>query len=172
MKLPIDSVHSEHFKSVARLVNPPIEDWSKTVFLPAYSHFEIFSGSTVDISYFYQPPSKTPWQTPRAVFDRHLKTEEMWIVVEGDLLVPLAVAKTDDDPNELPSLEDMRCYEIHEGEAFVLRPNVWHAGPWAKRSGQAVRFFMLLSGHRRIDSQATLDHIVKELEIGVSPDWN
>jgi len=49
-----------------------------------------------------------------------------------------------------------------------MRPNVWHTGPWPAQAGQAVRFFMMLSGHRKADSGENVDHIIKEFPDGAS----
>lgn len=137
------------FETVARLVNPPEVDPSAVAFLPAYAGFDVADGSVVDISYFYAPPSDPSKPAPRRMFDRHLRTEELWVVAEGDFLLPLSACRFPEDPDDPPRPEDFLCFAVSEGDMFVLKPNVWHCGPWPTREGTPVKFFMFLSGHRK-----------------------
>jgi hypothetical protein len=163
-RLQVRTTDDPLFETVARLVNPPTEEVDKSVFLPAYAGFNIGTGADVDISYFGATPSDRPWATPRRRFDRHLRTDELWVVTEGDFYVPMAACRRPNDPEDLPRAQDMLCFFVKRGDLFVVRPNVWHAGPWAAQPGMAVRFFMLLSGHRKADSGSNVDHIVRDFE--------
>lgn len=156
------------FSTVARAVNPPARQADRTLFLPAYAGFNIAEGSKVDISYFYEPPSDEPWATPKRTFDRHLRTDELWVAMEGDMWVAMAPCRRPDDPQDTPRPEDMLCFEIKQGDALVVRPNTWHTGPWPAQPGQAVRFFMLLSGHRKADSGDNVDHIMRDFPDGAA----
>lgn len=156
-RLKVRSTKDPLFATVARMVNPPEADEAKACFLPAYGGFDIAEGTQVDISFLYQPPSERPWLQLKSGFDRHWRTEELWIVTGADFYLPLAPARYADDRDELPHLEDMLCFAIKQGDLFVLKPNVWHTGPWAVKPGQAVQFYMLLSGHRQAVSGGYLD---------------
>lgn len=158
-RLRVRSTDDPAFETVARLVNPPATERDKTVFLPAYAGFNIADGSDVDISYFYAPPSSPSQFTPRKRFDRHLRTEELWVVAEGDFLLPLAPCRNPDDSDDRPRPEDFSCFAIKQGDMFVLRPNVWHCGPWPTRAGTPVRFFMMLSGHRKQAVSENTDYV-------------
>lgn len=147
--LPVRDRSDPLFETVARLLNPPPAPTDKTTFLPAYAGFTLGDGSDVDVSYFYAPPVDASGFQSRRRFDRHLRTEELWIVAEGDFLVPLAPCRVPEDPDDLPRPEDFLCFAIQQGDMFALRPNVWHCGPWPTRAATPVRFFMLLSGHRK-----------------------
>jgi hypothetical protein len=154
------------FASVARMVNPPRATAERTLFEPAYASFDIAAGTTVDVSYFYEPPSARPWEKGRTGFDRHLATDELWVVTEGDLLLPLAPCARPDDPEDEPRPEQFLCFAFRAGDLFVVKPNVWHCGPWAA-ADRAVRFFMMLSGHRKAAAGGNVDHIVKRFPEGV-----
>ena len=167
-KLKIRPIDDPLFETVARLVNPPADDSHKTTFLPAYAGFNIGAGTDVDISYYGAPPTDNPWASPRNRFDRHLRTDELWVVSEGDCYVPMAQCRRADDPEDLPQPEDMLCFLVPQGTLFVVRPNVWHAGPWPARAGQPVRFFMMLSGHRKAQTGDNVDHIIKEFADGAT----
>lgn len=160
------------FASVARMVNPPQGSASERAFVPAYAGFDIGDGSQVDISYFYEPPAPQPWLKPRNNFDRHLRTEELWVVAEGEILLPLGPCRHPDDPEDEPRPEEMSCFAFRQGDLFVLRPNVWHCGPWPLVPNAPVRFYMFLSGHRKATSGANVDHITRRFPegVGILPD--
>src|ERR1700737_5006868 len=122
-RLKVRATDDPLFDTVARLVNPPAGEPTQTTFLPAYAGFNIGTGADVDISYFGAPPSDRPWDSPRGRFDRHLRTEELWVVAEGDFYVPMAVCRRPDDPQDSPRHEDMLCFFVKEGDLFTVRPN-------------------------------------------------
>jgi mannose-6-phosphate isomerase-like protein (cupin superfamily) len=163
-RLQVRTTADPLFETVARLVNPPATPPDATTFLPAYAGFSLGEGSEVDLSYFYAPPVDASGFQMRRRFDRHLRTEELWIVAEGDFLVPLAPCRAPDDPEDLPRPEDFLCFAIKQGDMFAVRPNVWHSGPWPTTPGTPVRFFMLLSGHRKQagDGAAFVDFYQRE----------
>lgn len=149
LSLQVRTITDPLFNTVARLVNPPALNPTETTFLPAYAGFDVADGSEVDISYFYAPPADPRQPTPRQRFDRHLRTEELWVVAEGDFLLPLSACRVPEDAEDPPRPEDFLCFAINEGDMFVIKPNVWHCGPWPMRQGLPVRFFMMLAGHRK-----------------------
>jgi mannose-6-phosphate isomerase-like protein (cupin superfamily) len=162
-RLEVRSTEEPLFKELARKVNPPdVEESGKTEFIPAYAGFDIGEGSQVDISYFYSPPSDRPWETPKTNFDRHWHTEELWVVVQGDFLLPLAKCREPNNPDEVPRAEDMHLFAVKEGDLFVVRPNVWHTGPWAASPGQPYTFYMMLSGHRKATEDENVDYTVHQ----------
>lgn len=161
-RVKIRSTDDPLFATVARMAKPPKMVSDKSYFEPAYSSFNIADGTLVDLSYLYEPASETPWSKTRNKFDRHLFTEELWMVTEGDFYVPLALCKNPDDPEDVPNPEEMMCFEIHKGDVFILKPNVWHTGPWPKEKGMAVSFYMALSGHRQKASGENVDFIMKD----------
>lgn len=171
-RLKVRTPDDPAFSAVARMVNPPAIDPEKTRFVPAYAGFNIGEGADVDISYFHEPPSAAPWRRPRSGFDRHLRSEELWVVVEGDFYLPLGLCRYPDDPEDVPHPDDMLCFTFREGDLFVLRPNVWHCGPWPVRPGISVRFYMLLSGHRKAASGQNVDHITRRFpgDVAILPD--
>lgn len=171
-RLEIRPITDPLFETVARLVNPPSVNEAETTFLPAYAGFDIADGSEVDISYFYAPPANPSLPDPRRRFDRHLRTEELWVVVEGDFLLPLSACRYPEDPEDPPRPEDFLCFAVNDGDMFVIKPNVWHCGPWPTRAGSPVRFFMFLAGHRKSsDASGVVDFIdfyQREFEEGIT----
>jgi hypothetical protein len=165
-RLQVLSTDDPSFAEVARMVNiPPVTPEGK--FFPAYDGFNIGAGSDVDISWL-DVAAGYPYRVV-AGFDRHLHTEELFIATEGDFYFPAAPCRHPDDPEDMPTPEDFRCWHIKQGDMFVLKPNVWHDGCWPVDANRMVRFIMILSGHRGSASglDGRVDHIVKRFPEGV-----
>ena len=74
-RVPIRSIDDPAFEQVARRVpTPPREPGRESQFWPALSGFNIGSGTDVDISYL-----ESTTKTPKASFDRHLHSEELFV---------------------------------------------------------------------------------------------
>jgi hypothetical protein len=161
-KLKIRTTDDPLFATVARMAKPPKMVSETSYFEPAYSSFNIADGTLVDLSYLYEPASDTPWSKTRSRFDRHIQTEELWVVMEGDFYVPFGLCSNPEDPESLPKPEEMMCFLIRKGDVFILKPNVWHTGPWPKEKGMAVSFYMALSGHRQKADGDNVDFFMRD----------
>lgn len=168
--ISIVSLDDPRYGHLARRLAFPESDRERgSQFFPAHSGFNVGSGSDVDVSFLY-----TFKREPSSGFDRHLRTEEMFVPLDGDFCIPLAACKDADDPNERPVPEDFVAAVVPRGEAVILRPNVWHNGGWPVDPERGVRYIMVLSGHRAGSShQGRVDHIVQRFDEGASivPDW-
>jgi hypothetical protein len=163
-KLKVLSTDDPSFSKVARFVEPPpLTPEGK--FFPAYVGFNIGSGADVDISWL-DVAGGLPYRVITG-FDRHLHTEELFIAIDGDFYFPAAPCRQPDDPDDVPSPDDFRCWRINEGDMFVLKPNVWHDGCWPVDPSRMVRFIMILSGHRASAEGGRVDHIVKRFPEGM-----
>ena len=168
-EIPIVSLDDPRYQPIARLVVFPASDRARVgQFFPAYAGFTI-PDNTVDVSFLYSFRRE-----PTVGFDRHLRTEEMFVPLEGDVVVPLAACRHPDDPEEQPTPEDFVAARVRQGEALILRANVWHNGGWPVDPERGVRYLDILSGHRAgAGHQGRVDHIVKRFPDGVAilPDW-
>jgi hypothetical protein len=168
-QIPIVSPEDPRYERLARRVVFPMSDPAKAgEFFPAFAGFNI-PDTSVDVSFLYSFRRE-----PTAGFDRHLRTEEMFVVLEGDFVIPMAPCKDPADPEEEPSPEDFVAALVRQGEAIILRPNVWHNGGWPVDPERGTRYVMVLSGHRAGGShQGRADHIVKKFPGGatIAPDW-
>lgn len=169
-RIPIVSLDDPKYSHLARLVTfPPSDREQRGKFLPAYVGFNVGSGSDVDISFLYSYRSE-----PSSGFDRHLWTEEVFVPLQGDFCIPLAACKDPDDPDEKPDPADFVGAIVRQGEALILRANIWHNGGWPVDPEQGVRYLMFLSGHRAGEGhQGRVDYITQRLDEGVAiaPDW-
>jgi hypothetical protein len=169
-RIPIVSLDDPRYQHLARRVVFPASDRARGgQFFPAYVTFNL-PDTTVDVSFLYSFRRE-----PTAGFDRHLRTEELFVALEGDLVFPLAPCRNPDDPEEVPTPEDFVAVRVRQGEAAILPANVWHNGGWPVDPERGIRLLDILSGHRAGSGhQGRVDHIVKQFAGGAAivPDWS
>ena len=169
-RIPIVSVKDPRYSHLARLITFPASDKAKGVeFFPAIAGFNIGSGSIVDVSFLYNFSS-----APSGGVDRHARTEEMFVPLDGDLCLPLAACREPDNPNAKPDPQEFVGVLIRHGEAIILSANIWHNGGWPVDAGKGVRYIMVLSGHRaETGHEGYMDFITATLPSSISlfPNW-
>lgn len=164
--IPIKTIDSKEFKEIARFIeHPTLQENEEDIFYPAWDSFTIGEGLGVDISFLL---TKDNIELPscRKTFDRHLYTEELWVALEGDFYMPAGLCENPEDHEECPKAENLYAFHVHEGDMFVLKPNVWHSGPWCAKPNTVVKFIMLLCGHRSDSKGERVDNILKDLPDG------
>lgn len=169
LTLPVFSTASPEFASLARVVDLPRDDLAPDlVFSPALGVFHIGAGQVVDVSHLYIPTSQDPLGTPRhrPLMDRHLHSEEVWVVTRGDLVMGMAEASR--GPGCVPSVNDLRLFLLRQGEVIVLPAGRWHGGIWGANPGHPSEFLMFLSGHRADEEGALVDHVMQSYPEDVS----
>jgi hypothetical protein len=168
-EIPIVSLDDPRYRHLARRVAFPASDRGKGgAFFPAFVGFSL-PDSNVDVSFLYSFRGE-----PSGGFDRHLRTEEMFVPLDGDFVIPIAACRNPDDPEEVPTPDEFVAALVPQGEAIILRPNVWHNGGWPVDREKGVRYIMVLSGHRAGSGhQGRVDHIVKTFADGatIAPAW-
>jgi mannose-6-phosphate isomerase-like protein (cupin superfamily) len=162
-QIEVRSTDDPEFAKVARKISLPERDKDSPLqFWPALAGFNVGSESNIDISYL-----ESTDRAPTGIFDRHLRTEELFVCLDGEYIVPLAPCRNSDDPDELPRPEDLLCFHIKAGDLYVLKANVWHNGGWPAPGSEKMRYIMVLSGHRSGEGhQGRVDYIMKELPDG------
>jgi len=168
-RIPIVSLDDPRYAHLARRIKfPEAAREQRSKFFPAFAGFEI-PDTNVDVSFLFSFRKE-----PSVGFDRHLRTEEMFVPLDGDFVIPLAACKNPDDPDEIPTPDEFVAALVPQSEAIILRPNVWHNGGWPVDAERGVRYIMVLSGHRAGSShQGRVDHIVQKFAGGAAivPDW-
>lgn len=168
--IPVVPARDPAAAALARLFTFPPADRAKgDQFFPAVAGFDVGSGSLVDVSYLYSFS-----RSPSTGVDRHLRTQEMFVPLEGDLCLPLARCRDPKNLQEQPSVEDFVGVVVRHGEAIILNANVWHNGGWPVDPEQGVRYIMVLSGHRAgAGGEAFLDFQTATLPEGTAifPSW-
>jgi ureidoglycolate hydrolase len=75
--------------------------------------------------------------------ERHLATVEMIVPTCGDCLVHVAPPNPLNQLDRGPRLEEFQAFRMHQGQAIILKPGVWHAAPFAIREDASVLVFLL-----------------------------
>ena len=115
--IPVKDTDAPEFAAVARKVNWPEKDADKpSQFWPAMSGFNIGSGTDVDISYLESTRTE-----PSNGFDRHLNTEELFVCLAGEYVMPMAPCRKPDDPDDEPRIEDLSRSGCRAGVRRCLR---------------------------------------------------
>jgi hypothetical protein len=170
LTLPVYDTRSEEFRQLARLIELPraADDADDLVFTPAFGRLEIGNGSIVDISHLHIPPLPDPLAEARhrPLIDRHLDSEEVWLVTRGELV--MGMAESAEAGDTVPSVHEFRLFHVREGEMFVLPRGRWHGGIWGARPNEPAEFLMFLSGHRAGDDGELVDHIMESYPEDVS----
>ena len=155
--IPLFDLDSPEFERFADRVTWPERDPTRAgQFTPALKTFAIPPGDKVDLSVFYANPEQPP--QPSSQCDRHLDSEELFITLRGNWVI--ALGDQGSGPEALPQAPDFQAFLVREGDAFVQRAAVWHAGFWPADPTPAT-FLMVLSGHRSDTSGATVDHSIR-----------
>lgn len=155
-------------KLARRVVFPPSRRDRDDEFFPALDGIQL-GGAHADVSFLYSHN-----RSPTNNFDRHLRTEEMFVPLDGDLCLPLAACREPGNPNEQPHFGDFVCVIVRHNEALIIRPNVWHNGGWPVDPERGVRYVMVLSGHRSGEGeQGHEDYIATRLPgaATIFPKW-
>ena len=109
--IPVLGTDAPEFAKVARKVSWPQKDPGRpSQFWPAMSGFNVGSGSDVDISYLESSRSE-----PSNGFDRHLNTEELFVCLQGEYVMPMAPCRSPDDPDDEPRIEDLIAFRVCAG---------------------------------------------------------
>jgi hypothetical protein len=170
--LPVHATDSDEFRRLARFVAvPTTPDADDLTFTPAFGRFEIGHGPVVDISHLLIPASPDPLgvERHRPLMDRHLDSEEVWLVTRGELV--MGMAQSDGGGDEIPSVHDLRLFHLRQGDMIVLPCGRWHGGIWGARANEPAEFLMFLSGHRAADDGGLVDHIMESYpeDVAVRP---
>lgn len=59
--------------------------------------------------------------------ERHIATPELLVVVEGDVVFPVAPAN---HPDNAPDAAGVELFRLGRGEAVIMSPGVWHGLPF------------------------------------------
>ena len=175
VELPVYPTSSEEFRRLARpVILPEPGAGPGLTFTPAFDGFTIGTGRLVDISHLYIPPLPDPLgvELHRPLMDRHLDSEEVWVVLRGDLV--MGMAESEEDPLGIPSVKDFRLFYIRQGETFVLPAARWHGGIWGAAPNTPAEFLMFLSGHRSDQSGRRVDHVMESYpeDVAIVPSKN
>ena len=77
----------------------------------------------------YATQAKRPFR--QTSVERHLKTPELLMPVDGDMIVVVGPPDYLDEPQRLPAPERFVAFRVAEGQGVIFKPGVWHWAPFA-----------------------------------------
>lgn len=75
------------------------------------------------------------------MLERHIKTPEILVPIEGDFILPVAPARSLQDPAEAPEAASVEAFLVHSDQAVVMDVGVWHTAPIPV--GKETSFFVI-----------------------------
>jgi ureidoglycolate lyase len=148
--LPVEKLTDQAFAPFGRVIRTPerVRDaegpgwrwWAETMVLDG-------DNRSWGVGYLDLEPTSSPrfdWA------ERHLRSLEAIVPVEGGCLVYVGPAEHLDHPGRLPAVEDFRAFRVPSGSGVVMDRGVWHGAPFAD-GGPAKAIVLLLEGTDRDD---------------------
>lgn len=75
------------------------------------------------------------------MLERHVKTPEILVPIEGDFILPVAPAGNLQDPAEIPEASGVEAFIVRSDQAVVMEKGVWHTAPIP--IGKETSFFVI-----------------------------
>jgi len=75
------------------------------------------------------------------MLERHVKTPEILVPIEGDFILPVAPAGNLQDPEETPEASSVEAFLVRSDQAVVMEKGVWHTAPIP--IGEETSFFVI-----------------------------
>jgi len=75
------------------------------------------------------------------MLERHIKTPEILVPIEGDFILPVAPAGNLQDTDEIPEASGVEAFLVHSDQAVVMEKGVWHTAPIP--TGKEISFFVI-----------------------------
>ncbi len=100
---------------------------------PRLGRMKVDKEIQIGISTFFKRPLRF------AQMERHLKSMEVMLFLNGIFYMPFAVAEGN-DPNEIPKVADVRIFKFNSHQGVVLNYGVWHWTPFPLTEGTSGMF--------------------------------
>lgn len=163
--IPVKKLTDKLFKPFGKIIQKPI-GLKPTISNEMIELYDLdkLVGATFDvkgpigIGYF-----ETPRRSLAPLLERHVKTPELLIPLEGCSILPIAPASPLDDPEAVPDPNRVLGFFMSGEEAVFIHPGVWHFIPNA-----VTRVASFVVVFRSATAETDLD--VKDLksELGVT----
>jgi len=116
-----EELTSENFAEFGTVVNTPKTESSfKSGYVPKIATFYIDGEAEIGICTIHKNADPITWM------ERHLRTMEIFISIEGDFLLAMNRPAEPSDPKGVPQTEDVRIFHVREGQTVVMKPGSWH----------------------------------------------
>ena len=120
-KIKAEELTSENFIDFGVVVNTPKTDPSlPSGYVPKLATFHIDGEAEIGICTIHKSAE------PVTRMERHLKTMEIFVSIEGDFLLAMSRPEVPDDPEDIPQAEKVKAFHVREGQTVVMKPGSWH----------------------------------------------
>ena len=111
----------ENFVQFGTVVNTPKTEPSfKSGYVPKLATFYIDGEAEIGVCTIHKSTE------PMKRMERHLRTMEIFVSIEGDFLLAMSRPEEPTDPDDIPQAEKVRAFHVREGQTVVMKPGSWH----------------------------------------------
>jgi ureidoglycolate hydrolase len=121
-EIKAERLTATNFLEFGTVVNTPKTDPSlSSGYVPQLATFNIDGETEIGICTVHKSTEPMTWM------ERHLKTMEVFISIEGDFLLAMSRPQDPADPEHIPQADAVRAFHVREGQTVVMQPGSWHA---------------------------------------------
>ena len=116
-----EELTSKNFLEFGTVVNTPKTEPSlPSGYVPKLATFHIDGEAEIGICTVHKSAEPMTWM------ERHLKTMEIFVSIEGDFLLAMSRPEDPADPEDIPQADKVRAFHVREGQTVVMKPGSWH----------------------------------------------
>jgi len=133
----VKEINEENFFPYGQLIDTPkTKSDLKLGFLPGRGYWKI--GGETEIAACSQKETTKPIEK----MERHLHTPEVFIVVEGGMVVGLSKEESELSRQTSPVAEAVELFNLREGQGIIMQPGLWHIVFVPKGEGRSCFFII------------------------------
>ena len=121
-EIKAEELTKENFKKFGTVVNTPKTQPSlKSGYVPNLATFYIDGEAEIGVCTIHKSTE------PMKRMERHLRTMEIFVSIEGDFLLAMSRPQNPADPENIPQAEEVKVFHVKEGQTVVMKPGSWHS---------------------------------------------
>ena len=139
IKKRVKIITQRNFSAYGRLLDTPKTKPNLTIgFIPGTGCWKIPGETEIAVC------SSEGTNRPIQAMERHFHTPEIFIVVEGKMILGLAREEHRRSRQTHPVAEDVEFFLVREGQGIIMRPGLWHI-VFVPRSVRRCSFYIIFA---------------------------
>lgn len=136
--IKVQSLEKESFAPFGKLVSVPDSEPTKIgQGWKCWNYVEMMNVDT-EIGMGLVKTERRPFTVDS--MERHDSREELLIAIEKDIIQPVASFEQLFDANEVPKIENVRCFYLKKGQGIILNKGIWHSPAYAAEESTTYFF--------------------------------
>ncbi len=135
----VKAITPSNFAAYGRLIDTPKSRAGLPPgFIPGMGHWTIRGPTEIAAC------SLERSRNPIGAMERHLHTPEVFIVVEGEMIVGLSREEHQRSRKTQPVAEAVEFFLVREGQGIIMRPGLWHI-VFVPRTARRCCFYIIFA---------------------------